>query len=454
MTDQNHTTIQNINWNELILSPFDYNRSTNESDEETDATPTVIIPMRQVDTSCCVAIVPTDMNQNDGTATEKKKKMVIEDVPIDYTYHITVRAEWIMTDATQVCIDGHRHDHSCYAIEMYSTDVTTMEGTLQSLFQWFHGGHHGGNWNMTIQAFSQQPRQVLPSLWKIPTTTTTTTMTTMHPSHIRTLRICYCTITDTVWNWMEQHDSPAIPNDSSSNHNHFGVEAIEFIQCTIECDWNRVLSFPSLTLDTTTGSSDIVPPAPFSSSSTLVCGNQVSRCPCPRKAITLSCTLPEFIKFVAFVQQQEQNDSSNIMKDITELHFKLHFFLPDQPVMMNFSQAIATQCPALTTLSVQYLDLSDTGWNIFCTTLANTAAAISTSQLRSISLSYTDNFVDTYRRLTEERCTKRTRDIFDMVQAIPTIQDIHFPTYQQDASIMHEIQAILEERKKNGEMLK
>jgi hypothetical protein len=113
--------------------------------------------------------------------------------------------------------------------------------------------------------------------------------------------------------------------------------------------------------------------------------------------------------------------------------------------MINFSQAIATQCPSLTTLSIQYLDLSDTGWNIFCTTLSNNAT---TCMLRSLSFNYTDNFVDTYRRLTVERCTKRTREMYDLVQAIPTLQDIHFPVYQQDTQIFSEIDAILDERKK------
>jgi hypothetical protein len=171
-----------------------------------------------------------------------------------------------------------------------------------------------------------------------------------------------------------------------------------------------------------------------------------STCHSRRKAITLSCTLPEFIKFVEYIH----TSGSNIIPEITELHFKLHFFIPDHPVMSQFSEAIAKQCLSLTVLSIQYLDLSDVGWNIFCTTLTNAAAASTTTTcpLRSLSLKYTDNFVDTYRRLTVERCTKRTQEILDLVQAIPTIQEIHFPVYQQDASIMNEINAILEERKK------
>ena len=44
-----------------------------------------------------------------------------------------------------------------------------------------------------------------------------------------------------------------------------------------------------------------------------------------------------------------------------------------------------------------------------------------------------------------QRCV---RQMFDVVQAIPTLHDIHFPVYQQDIQIMNEINAVLDARKK------
>ena len=403
-----------INWNELMW----LSSGTNDAEEP------VIIPMIQVDTHCQVAIVPTNV---------KKNKVVVEETPMDYTYHITVRAVRTATepdtdddDADADTTPPNDTTASNVTIEMYSIDATTMESTLQSLLCWLQESNHHTeennnnnndiveqqrHWNVSIQAFPQQPRQVLPSLHRTgrrQESSTSTTMTTTKTNRIRTLSICYFTIT-TAWDW---NCSVAPP-----------PEAMEFVQCTMSGDWNRVLRTLS-------------PPLPPLINSPLECST---------KSITLSCTLPEFVKFVAFLQQ-EQEDGAGVSTLITALHFKLHFFLPDHPVMVNFSEAMAN-CSALTTLSLQYLDLSDTGWAIFCTTLAQRCT---NTQLRSLSLSYTDNFVDTYRRLTTERCTQRTRVMKDLVEALPSLHHIDFPPYQQDAAVMNDIRAILEERRTSG----
>jgi hypothetical protein len=69
-----------------------------------------------------------------------------------------------------------------------------------------------------------------------------------------------------------------------------------------------------------------------------------------------------------------------------------------------------------------------------------------TSKLRYISLNYTDNFVDSYRRLTDDRRIARTQAIYNLVQSIPTLHTVTFPTYQEDPVMMKQIKALLEQR--------
>lgn len=74
MTDMSscnrNTMINSIDWNELILSNFlenDHHPTTNPTDDDchpVNEDMTTIIPTIQVDTECCVAILPIVKNDD------------------------------------------------------------------------------------------------------------------------------------------------------------------------------------------------------------------------------------------------------------------------------------------------------------------------------------------------------------------------------------------------------
>lgn len=111
--------------------------------------------------------------------------------------------------------------------------------------------------------------------------------------------------------------------------------------------------------------------------------------------------------------------------------------------MTEFGQALSS-CLALTEVFIQYLDISDQGWTSLCSSLSGESPDQST--LRHLSFSYTDDFVDNYRRLTDYRRTERTQAILNLVKAVPTLCDVTFPLYQQDAVLMERVAALLNER--------
>lgn len=60
---------------------------------------------------------------------------------------------------------------------------------------------------------------------------------------------------------------------------------------------------------------------------------------------------------------------------------------------------------------------------------------------------FTDNFVDSYRRLTEKRIIARSEAMRDLLQASPNIRVLEWPACQQDPEISQEIfEAILRQR--------
>ena len=84
---------------------------------------------------------------------------------------------------------------------------------------------------------------------------------------------------------------------------------------------------------------------------------------------------------------------------------------------------------------LQYLEITDAAWDQLLTALQ------SHSSLQSSTCRYTDNFVDGHRRLTPERRTARTRAVLALVQVTPNLRHVEWPTFQQDETVLLEIDA-------------
>jgi hypothetical protein len=152
----------------------------------------------------------------------------------------------------------------------------------------------------------------------------------------------------------------------------------------------------------------------------------------PRK-LTISCSMPEFANFAPAFQANST---------IQELSLLLPFFLQGAP-FLAFTDALKSNS-GLEKLSIHYLDIPDDEWVSLCDSLQGH------SKLRSLQLGFTDNFVDTYRRLDPERRAARTQTVLKLVQSNTCIQELTWPAYQQDEALQSEIQACLESNIRRG----
>ena len=146
----------------------------------------------------------------------------------------------------------------------------------------------------------------------------------------------------------------------------------------------------------------------------------------PGLALTVSCTLPEFGQWAP----------CTLPRNVQHLKLQLHFWLSnDDPVWMSFCETLHGRAPNLQSLMLQYLEITDAAWDQLLTALQ------SHSSLQSLTCRYTDNFVDGHRRLTPERRTARTRAVLALVQVTPRLRHVEWPTFQQDETVLLEIDA-------------
>ena len=125
---------------------------------------------------------------------------------------------------------------------------------------------------------------------------------------------------------------------------------------------------------------------------------------------------------------------------VQEMDLLLHFWLQGE-AFEAFCDALS-QNSGLTKLNLEYLDINDDGWERLTKALHNHPT------LTSVTLAFTEKFVDTFRKLNPERRTARTQAILDLVKANSTIRELHWPEFQQDEELMKEVNALLESRKK------
>jgi hypothetical protein len=131
--------------------------------------------------------------------------------------------------------------------------------------------------------------------------------------------------------------------------------------------------------------------------------------------LTVSCTMPEFAMFA-------------ISPNLRELNLLLHFWLQGEP-WTCFCQSICN-ATSLTTVSIRYLDIGDDPWSELMQALRFN------STITSLSMAFTDNFVDNYRRLTPERRSLRSTAVLEMLQENSTLESFCWPVFQQDENLM------------------
>jgi hypothetical protein len=147
--------------------------------------------------------------------------------------------------------------------------------------------------------------------------------------------------------------------------------------------------------------------------------------------LTLSCAMPEFTKLGPGLV----GNSS-----LHELDLLLHFWLQGTP-LEQFTTALKANL-GLRRLAVSYLDINDQDWDALCQSLHQHPT------LERLELLFTEKFVDNFRRLTPERRTNRTKSVLALLQANPRIQDMVWPEFQQDETVMHDVTELLDERKR------
>jgi hypothetical protein len=143
--------------------------------------------------------------------------------------------------------------------------------------------------------------------------------------------------------------------------------------------------------------------------------------------LAVSCTLPELAKFGSGLAENST---------VKELSLLFHFWLQGDP-LSNFANGLSGNL-GLERLSMSYLEINDKGWISLCEALHEHP------NLKTLELGFTEKFVDTFRRLTPERRAARSKAVLDLVQVNSTIQDILWPEFQQDESIMTEINDCLQ----------
>jgi hypothetical protein len=125
---------------------------------------------------------------------------------------------------------------------------------------------------------------------------------------------------------------------------------------------------------------------------------------------------------------------------ICELHLVLHFMLADSDV--DHLASIIQNNKSLKSLRIEFLDLDDNTWTSICRSLHINR------NLKSIQLAHTENFADSYRRLTPECRHSRTNDILQLLNINKTLQEFDWPKFQQDESLILNVERLLMENKR------
>jgi len=303
--------------------------------------------------------------------------------PSNYTYELDllVREKRVGTSSTT--------EDVVTQLQIAGPDARATAATLSGLLQWIHNNKKCSSTkkvDVTLRAFAKQPRQPLPPL---------IVLLPLHQQQllddnggcIQCLRLHFvdvCSISD---GWARLLSV---------------VPELEFRQCTVP-DWHSIF-VPSFTT----------------------------------QKLTVSATLPEFAKLAAAAPSDCSLCNNSPSSSVQELSLVLHFWLQGAP-MEAFCQSLlqSNRYQSLETLSIRYLDISDDSWSLLMRSLHRHPS------LRILTLAFTDDFVDNYRRLTPERRRNRSRAVVDLLRANhPRLGVVTWPAFQQDEAVMAEIEEL------------
>jgi len=153
----------------------------------------------------------------------------------------------------------------------------------------------------------------------------------------------------------------------------------------------------------------------------------------PQKLI-ISCSQHEFRKFV---EGRLLSDSTTI----NDLHLSLHYILGDLDIRY-LTSTLSDSSQRLERLCIKFLDLDDKSWTAICKALHNHPS------LKTLTLTYTEMYTDSFRRFSPERRRSRTDDILQLLNKNKILQEVNWPRFQQDESLITDIEQCLAENKK------
>lgn len=143
--------------------------------------------------------------------------------------------------------------------------------------------------------------------------------------------------------------------------------------------------------------------------------------------LVLSLAMPDFVSF---------GKSDMIKTHVEKLSLVLHFWLQGDP--WDTFCRVLSDSGSIKALVIEYLELGDEGWELLWKHLP--------PSIESVSLSFTDNFVDEHRRITPERRFVRSNDVLGAVSLYESLRSVSFPACQQDERTMAKMTEILESR--------
>ena len=155
----------------------------------------------------------------------------------------------------------------------------------------------------------------------------------------------------------------------------------------------------------------------------------------PQKLV-VSCTQHEFRKFA---------EGKLFMSDkvsIKDLHLILHFMSTDSDV--DHLTFIIQNSLSLRSLRIELLNLEEKTWKRMLKSLHKNHT------LERLHLSYTENFADSFRRLAPKERWSRTNDVLELLRINKTLQEVHWPKFQQDETLMSDVERLLMENKETS----
>lgn len=336
------------------------------------------------------------------------------DPPEEFGYHLDVIVKSV--------------DSKTYKVQLSAPEASCAASTLSYWLSWLQQRSSlCKDVDVTVKAFATQPRALLPVLQLILSQDDGVVVdddepaaAVFHNNNFRCLRFHFLTIEQPI---------------------HLrGIPHVEFVQCTVNAAWSELLSTMTMTTEPN------------------ISNNSVT--------LTVSCTMPEFAKLAPALNNNTSNirDNNNIAtgiassssSSVTELNLLLHFCVQGAP-LDSFCQSLHENT-VLEKLTLQYLDVSDEGWMLLLQSLRHHPS------LQSLSIAFTDNFVDANRRLTPERRTKRTQAVLDLVRGgsasscsgnnntnvSSLLREVTWPACQKDDALVPAIEAALEENRVNN----